>query len=1124
MMFGGSNPSWGARMAFVHLHRHSEYSRLDGLGNAQQYADRAVDLNQGALGQADHGTLSGALHHIEACRKAGIFPVSGVEAYFRPNRAIAKQFKQREAYHLCLFAKNLRGWHNLLRIVSTAYGEPEEGGGFYQYPCVDFELLERYSEGLACTSACVSSWLSKLIEQGDSMTVSDYIVRMKRIFGDDFWLEIMPHDFDQQRELNVEIVGLAMEHSIPLIATNDAHFPYPEWADTHRIAKILGSGSCFSKVEKDIAQGKADYLAELNPTLYICSEQEMYDWFQRFHPQISKTHVDESIQNTQEFVSRINPFMLDKTDKLPKVTEDKDEAEKILRDWIEQGLERIFAEYPQSHWETWSKQSYRDRIETEWAVLKSKGVIDYFVMVGDVVRWAKANEIRVGLGRGSAAGCLISYLVGIVAIDPISWGLLFERFLNPERKGLPDIDLDFDSDKRHLVKQYIADRYGQDHVADIITHSTFQPKKVIQDLCRVYDDTISFTEGKAVTDTIEIRQDDEETTLEELLPLNDKLREFSHKYPDIWKHALRLEGQIANAGKHAAGIIITPKPVIEFMALERGKSGDLVTSWSDAADFPAVSDHGLVKLDALGITGLAKHEYACKLIEKRTGEKVDLYGLGPLRNPYNADPRVLQLFADGHTVGVFQFGGRGITGLLREIQPDVTLDLAAANALYRPGPMKGGVTWDYAKRKQDPSLITFWHDLVAPILEQTYGLIAYQEQVMEIAKELGGFSGAEADDLRKAMGKLYRIKGGRAAKDFMTRFESKWFAGCTERGIGKALAKEIWGKILEFGHYGFNKSHSASYALQAYQDAHLKVYYPAEFYAAFLTYEDDEDKKKVALREAKALGIEIVLPDVNRSDVGYTVDDDGALLLGLQSIKGVGERSASQLIGMRPFADMEDYIRRGSREADTRALLEAGALDCLAPVGLEGEKFRTNMLSVVRKVGSKAEAYWEVWEHLKHNTKLKTARPVPDEQNVPSVEDMHRRQSLALNMPLSSLAMGDDVRQMLEENVWLPDEVDNVPNKTQVIVGGEVAKVVKKKTKKGKDFANVQIVFEQHEWQVKFWQEQLEQFEYLLSEGQVIMVAGKKDEWNGFVTVTAFRATSLDALMKQSEEQKNGQE
>lgn len=1047
-------------MSFVHLHRHSEFSRLDGLGTAKQYADRAAELGMGALAQTDHGTVSGALHHIEACRKAGIMPISGVEAYFRPNRSLAKKFKQRQAWHLCLFAKDLKGWHNLLRICSVAYGNPDEGGGFYQYPCVDFELLRRYSDGLACSSACVASWLNNLIKGGDSVAVNDYITQMTSIFGEDFWLEIMPHDFDEQRTLNLDLVRIANERSIPIVATNDTHFPYKEWADTHRIAKIAGSSSSFAKAKKDLEKGKAQYLADLNPTLYLAHEEEMRMWFSQYHPDLPENVVDESIKNTELFVSKMKPFLLDKNNKLPKVTESAEESEKIMHEWIEDGLSKIYERDPENF------QIYDDRVKEEWEILKSKGVFDYFVMVGDVCRWARSVGIRVGLGRGSAAGCLISYLIGITAIDPISYGLLFERFLNPSRKGLPDIDLDFDSERRGEVKAYIARKYGEDHVADIITHMRFQPKSALQDVCRVYD--IPYDVAHAVTDTIEIRQDDEETTLEELFPLNDKLQEFAQKYPDIWEHAKRLEGSVRNIGKHAAGIIITPSPVVDFMALERGKKGDLVTSWSDAADFPVVSDYGFVKLDALGIKGLTKHDYACRLIEKRTGERLDLNSLEVLYDPEAVDQEVMEGFRKGYTIGVFQFGGRGITSLLKEIQPDSILDITAANALYRPGPMKGGVHQQYAKRKHDPSLVSYWHDLVEPVLSETYGIVAYQEQVMEISKQIGGFSAAEADDLRKAMGKLYRIKGGSAAKEFMGQFEEKWFAGAESKGLTKKVADEIWHKILEFGHYGFNKSHSASYALQAYQDMFLKMKYPLEFYAAFLTYEDDDDKKKIAIREARARGIKILPPDVNTSGVGWTVDhEEQALRFGLLAINGIGEVGSSQIIKERSkaqYGSMENLSERCPKinKSGMDALRESGAFDCFG--GREG--------------ASQGEI--AVWEK--------------------------ERLKMSLTVSADSMKHGE----LIKEVIYSEEEIEELDQGARVVVGGEISKVEVKKTKKGDPFANVTIVFDMNEWRVKFWKQQLARFEDLLTEGNSILVAGSKNEWNGTISIVASTVTDVE--------------
>jgi DNA polymerase-3 subunit alpha len=1089
-------------MSFVHLHRHSEYSRLDGIGTAKQYADRAAQLGQGALALTDHGTMSGALHHIKACRDVHILPIVGVEAYYRPNRKLAKRFKDRRAWHLCLYARNLKGWHSLLRLVSEAFAEVEDGGGFYQYPCVDDELLERHRDGLVASSACFSSWLAHLVKGGDSVAVKDYVSRMLNLFGDDFWVELMPHDFDDQRTLNVELVSIAQERSIPLLATNDAHFPIRELAETQRIAKIMGENSSLKQVAKDIECGKAGYLAELTPTLYLAHEEEMRLWFEKHHPRISLGVVDEAIANTTVFVQRTSPFLLDRSNKLPKVSESPQESATTLQTWISEGLKRLREEYPPEHWEKWSYDLYVERANSEWEMLLAKGVIDYFVMVGDVCRWAKSQGIRVGLGRGSAAGCLISYLIGITAIDPISYGLLFERFLNPTRKGLPDIDLDFDSERRAEVKAYLAKRYGQDHVADIITHSTFQPRKVIQDLCRVFD--VPWMDAKEVTDTIDIRQDSEATKLEELIPINDTLTAFRDAYPELWKHALALEGLVANAGKHAAGIIITPGPVNEYMALERGKKGDLVTSWSDAADFPAVSDHGFVKLDCLGITGLSKHEYACQLILERTGEWIDLNKLDALRDPEAVEAVVMERFCDGYTTGIFQFGSRGITNLLREIHPSYALDLTAANALYRPGAMKGGVTWDYAKRKHGHQDFEYWHPLVEPVLSETHGLIAYQEQVMEVAKQLGGFSGGEADDMRKAMGKLYRIRGGTVAQDFMRRYEAKWFAGTDARDIPRPLAQEIWDKLLGFGQYGFNKSHSACYALQAYQDMYLKANYPAEFYAAFLTYEDDDEKCKSALREAKLLGIEIVMPDINASDAGYTVDDEGRLVLGLMAIKGVGGQAAEKILKLRPFHSIEEVM---AVAIPHKPLIESGACDELAE--------RAYMLSTVPKVGSKRAVSWTVWEHLKHNTKIKKQREIPEVTGEPAPLALMQGQAALLNLPVSTLSMTDEQQEFILHNSYSSEEIELAANGEEVTVGGEITKLVRKQTKRKTPFANVTIVFGTNSYNLKLWEHELLMFEDLIQVGKIISVAGKKDEWKGYVQIVVTDLIGIETLMEE---------
>jgi len=1106
---------------------------------------RAAELGQPALAQTDHGTLSGALHHIQACRDAKIVPISGVEAYFRPDRRKAKEEKNQKAWHLCLFAKNLKGWHNLLSIVSTAYSEVEDGGGFYQYPAVDWELLERHHEGLVCSTACISSWLANLVNLGHSGEVSAYIQRMRKIFGDDLWVEIMPHDFEDQRVLNVELVRVAEQFSIPVIATNDAHFPYKEWADTHRIAKIMGSGSSLEKAKKDAENGKAEYLAELNPTLYLSDAEEMYLWFQKYHPDLPQNVVDEAMDNTMLMTQSIKPFMLDKGLKLPKVTESVDASAAILRGWIEEGMASVKTAWQEDGLTadqiTEREDEYRERVAYEWGILESKGVLDYFVMVGEIVRWCASDAplppvapgerdqypvhrvkgyrkkpIRIGLGRGSAAGCLISYLVGIVKIDPMGYTLLFERFLNPNRKGLPDIDMDFQSLSRPMVKEFISRRYGRSHVADIITHQRFQPKKVLGDLCRAFD--INPQEAKRVTKPIEIRQDSEETTLEEILPLYEHLQKFKEAQPEIWKHALRLEGTVANAGKHAAGVIVTPKPIATYMALERGKSGDLVTSWSDAADFAVISDYGFVKLDALGIKALDVHDYACDLIEARTGEKVDLYALPALRDPVRVDERVMDGFRKGYTVGVFQFGSPGIRKLLMATKPDTVLDVAAVNALYRPGPLKASMpgsdtpaAWDFPKRKNNRFLRQYLHPDLKRYLGETYGIIAYQEQVMLIAGGIGRLKAGDTDDMRKAMGKLYRIKGGTAAKDFMAKYEVPFYDGAIkDHGWDEAAAEATWNMFLQFGHYGFNKSHSASYACLAYQDMYLKMLYPHEFYAAFLTFEEDEEKIKSAVREARQLDIELEPPLLNESGEGWTTDGK-VLRLGLASIKGMGSKSAKQAIKLRPFVSADDLFTRG-KALPIRQLIESGACDDFLD--------RNYMLSFVTKLKRDGtEEEWQVWEHLKHNTTLKNPREVPKFRRTPSGDMLEVLRGTHFTVPLTESKLDAPVIEYMRENCHLGDEFESAEQDDHIICGGEIIKLDFKQTKTGKDYANITVQFETDEWRCKLWEPQVSYYRHLLHEGSEVMISGHKDIWKDFQSVVVEEMVSIEDFFQEDEEE-----
>lgn len=1075
---------------FGQLHEHDEFSLLDGVGTPLQHAQCVADLGQGFLAQTNHGTLAGSLHHIAACRKVGIVPIVGVEAYYRPVRN--PKFKTRQAWHLILLAKNMRGWHNLLRLVSTAYADPAEGGGFYQHPCVDDELLDRHNEGIICMSACFQSWLANLIRAGDHVAVRDYVRKMKNRYGSDFYLEIMPHDFDDQRMLNIEIARIAIEESIMLTATNDSHFVLPEHSETQRISKMMGTNLSFSKVEKMTEKGEEPpYLAELFPTGYLCTRQDMIEWFAKHHPDLDKWAWNSAITNTATLAHTFKPFMLDRSIKMPKVAKTDDEAEQILSRWIDEGRARILNEYPSHHWNEYPESIYNDRVDFEWKVLKEKGAIPYMVMVGDIIRFCHERKIRVGV-RGSAAGCLISYLVGISALDPIPWGLLFERFLNPGRKGLPDIDIDVQTNRRKEVKKFVIEKYGADHVADIITHERYQPKSVLQRLCRVYD--VPYLEAQAVTDTIDIRPDDEETKLEELLPINEKLREFKSKYPHIWEHAIILEGTVSNYGKHAAGVVITPEPIIEYMALERGKKGDLVTAFADSADFLAISDNGFIKIDLLGLKGLERHDYALKLIKDRTGKEINLDKLSAARDPRDADPEALQLFTDGYTTGLFQFGGKGITNLIRSIKPDTVLDLTAANALYRPGPMGGGVTWDYARIKRGDKDPPKWSKipLVAKTMAETHGLIAYQEQVMVIAQKMGGFSPAQADDLRKAMGKLYRIQGS-AAREFMQGYHDLWVEGCKKNGVDDETRDMVWEYELGFGSYGFNKSHSGWYGFRAYQDAWLKKYYPLEFFASILTFPSGSSPKAKqefisrAVREARSLGVKFLPPDINKSDLHWTADGD-AVRVGLMAIKDVGEVAAAKIIlerpGANPFTRIDGYssidkVRElcGGRAVNKKvvtALTEAGAFDCF---GARDEASASQIA---------------VWEKDR------------------------------LKITISGVSESDKYAYLIQPNIYTQDEVERAEKGAEVIIGGEIVNIERKTAKNGNDFANVSVVFQMNEWRVRFWQKQLSMFEEFLTEGSVVMINGRKDEWQGYISVIASDVCDMQEMLDTAEKIEEG--
>jgi DNA polymerase-3 subunit alpha len=1025
----------------IHLHRHSEFSLLDGTGTAKQYAERAVELDQPALALTDHGTLAGALEHHKACNDVGILPIMGIEAYFKPNRHL-KDKDNKTYYHLVLHAKDLNGWKNLMRLSSEAYTS-----GFYYKPCLDWELLELYSEGIICQTACVSSYMNRAFLRGDDNEVNVTIQRLKSIFRDDLFIEIMPHDFDDQRILNIHLANLAQEQSVPLIATVDAHFPYADWADTQDILIMMSTGQTFEKrkIKKD-ETGEDTYLTGC-PTAYLMDRQEVVDTFQKYHPDLPLIMVETAINNTHEVYDRVQPVELSKHQKMPKVEVD---PEAQVKQWcvagmMEKGLH--------------DKDEYWDRLEYEFGVLKKNDVLDYFVIVGDLVRWAIDHGIRVGAGRGSAAGSLVSYLIGITQLDPIAHGLLFERFLNPDRKGMPDIDLDFQADRRDEVKAYAASKYGEDHVADICALQTFKPRACIQKVGRVFDlnrETYTATEN---VDPLEKR------ALDRLAQVDQLIGSFKDTYPDIWKHAVRLQDQRSTQSKHAGGVVITDRPLSDYIPTMIGKKGETLTQW----DGRALDEYGLMKIDFLGIKGLAMQEYACDLIEKSGHERPDLNSLPVMRDPNECDRKVLDVFNRGLVLGVFQFtGSAGFSRLIRSIGADWIGDLGAANAIYRPGPLGGGVDRSYAARKKKQEPVQYYHESAEAALRETYGLIVYQEQIMELAKRMAGFTGGQADDLRKAMSKEYRF-GLEHVKQWLKDkgYVDMWWSGCRDNSIKDAIIDEVWKNILAFGEYGFNKSHAYAYAVQSYQDAWLKAYYPSEFYASLLTF--DSDLAMAAVRESRAFGVEFSGPDINCSSFGFTIDS-GRLLFGLNGVKYLGDKGIQAVIEGQPYRSVEDFEERvAPRACNKRAKLslrDAGAFDSF---GLRSKW--TND----RKAEAEKEA---IGVALSQSNTLRKYKEFISDMVTPYTSFLEKRDGAG------------------------------------IVVGGEVVstRVIKTRNKKEMAFLTVNYDYDT-EYSCTVFPEEYLEFNDLLEEGKPVMIRGRKETRpNGDTTVIVDTMVGIEEL------------
>jgi len=875
------------RSEFIHLHLHTQYSLLDGACRIAEILSLAHQYKMDSLAITDHGNMFGAIDFYLEARRAGVKPIIGCEVYVAPGSRTDKSPVgiDEAAYHLILLCRDETGYQNLMKLVSIGYLE-----GFYYRPRIDKDSLSKYCGGLIGLTACLKGEVPVLLQQkrfNDALKCADTYLNI--LGKDNFYLEVQPNSIPEQKIVNDGLIKISKELKIPLAATNDVHYLTKENAAAHEALLCIQTQTTLDDPNRMRFQTQE---------FYFTSAQEMKNFFK---------DIPEAIANTVEIASRCNLELDFSKAHLPKYSPPKGEdKEEFLTKLCEEGIKSRFGE---------RTPAVKERLEHELKIIKHMGFISYFLIVWDFIHYAKSQGIPVGPGRGSAAGSLVSYLLGITDIDPLKYGLLFERFLNPERLGLPDIDIDFCYERRQEVIDYVTKKYGQENVAQVITFGTMQARAVVRDVGRVMG--IVYADVDRIAKMIPPELD---MTLKKALEGEGELRNLYKNDPQITKlinTALALEGLNRHASVHAAGVVIVDKPLDNYMPLFRSTDGQITTGYS----MGILEKIGLLKVDFLGLRNLTVIDQTIKLVKARQGKEIDIEKL-PLD-----DAKTYKLLASSLTMGVFQLESSGMRDLLKKLMPDRFEDLVALLALYRPGPIGSGMLDDFMRRKHNVSLIRYEHPKLEPILKETYGIMVYQEQIMQIASSLAGFSLAQADILRKAMGKKI--------PEVMERQRNNFISGCIKNGIKETLASKIFDLIEYFSGYGFNKSHSTAYALISYRTAYLKANFPVEFMTALLTSErDNTDKIVEYVNEAGRMGLSVLPPDINESECLFKVIDNKTIRFGLLAVKNVGRGAAESLVAARiggKFNSLEDLCSRIDLRLANKKVLESlikcGALD-----------------------------------------------------------------------------------------------------------------------------------------------------------------------------------------------------
>ncbi|ARE81349.1 DNA polymerase III subunit alpha [Campylobacter helveticus] len=908
---------------FTHLHLHTEYSMLDGANKLKELALTLKEQGATSVAMTDHGNMFGAIDFYQTMRAQGLKPIIGLEAYLHNMDDLGDK-SSRQRFHLCLYAKNEVGYKNLMYLSSQSYIH-----GLYYYPRINKKLLEKHSEGLICSSACLQGEVNWHLNIHNERNVrfgakgyeaaKEAALWYKRVFGEDFYFEIMRHGINDQRAIDDDIIRLSRELDVKIIATNDTHYTFKERADAHEVFMCIGMGKRFND---------PDRMRHSVKEFYVKTAEQMSELF---------ADIPEAISNTQDLANKCNlelklgnptppnfkftrEYAKEFNIALPqeKVEFSFENDDLIFEYLCRKGLdERLKFIDEDKH------EAYKERLETEIKIIKEMKFSGYMLIVHDFIKVAKDKNIPVGPGRGSAAGSLVAYSLKITDIDPIPYNLLFERFLNPERVSMPDIDVDFCQDRRGEVIDYVIDKYGSDKVAQVSTFNKLLAKGVIRDVARVLDISL-----QDVDEFIKLVPEELKITLDEAYEKEPKIKEFIEKHPkgkELWEYAKALEGLNRNAGMHAAGLVISNESLWHKTPLFRQSKNDerhLITQYSK----DHLEDVDLIKFDFLGLKTLTLIHNAIKLIKERYNKDIIWESIDV------NDSKVYKTIQSGNTLGIFQIESDGMQSLNARLKPENFEDLVAVLALYRPGPMESGMLDDFIDRKHGLKKIVYPFDVLKEVLEPTYGVIVYQEQVMQIVQIIGGFSLGGADVVRRAMGKKDPEK--------MKKLKDEFADGAVKQGYDRAKAEDLWELIVKFAGYGFNKSHSAAYGLITFQTAYLKTYYPSEFMAALLTSEENKvEKVAVYIEEMKKMNIKLLPPNINKaiSEFSAIKQDDGteAIVYGLGAIKSVGRPAIENILELRAkngnFKDLHDFLSKIDTAKINRRTLEgfvkAGSFD-----------------------------------------------------------------------------------------------------------------------------------------------------------------------------------------------------